>query len=89
MTAYTELAHQLGIMPNAGLNTLHRLGLNTEASMGDEIDDMAEFSDVLVSAHAPSMTGDDRLNIGATDAEFRKTSIPPSSQQFHQALLRS
>ena len=75
MTAYTELTHPLGIMPDAGLNTLHRLDLNTEASMGDDIDDMAEFADVLVSAHAPSMTGDARLNIGATDAEFRKTSI--------------
>lgn len=75
MTKYTELKHQLGVTPAAGLDTLRRLGLNTEASMAEDIDDMAEFSDVLVSAHAPATSGDMRLNIAATDAGFREMSI--------------
>ncbi len=75
MTRYTELKYQLGVTSSAGPDTLRRLGLNTEASMADDIDDMADFADVLVSAHAPAVVGEMRLNIAATDAGFRKTSI--------------
>ena len=76
MTKYTELKHQLGVTSSAGLETLRRLDLNTEASMADDIDDMADFADVLVSAHAPAVIGEEvRLNIAATDADFRKASI--------------
>ena len=75
MTRYTELKHQLGVTSGAGLETLRRFGLNTEASMADDIDYMGELAEVLVSAHAPAVVDGVRLNIAATDAEFRKTSI--------------
>ena len=76
MTKYTELKYQLGVTSSAGLDTLRRFGLNTEASMADDIDEMGDFADVMVSAHAPSVIGEDvRLNIAATDSDFRQTSI--------------
>ena len=76
MTRYNELRHQLGVTSAAGLDTLRRFGLNTEASMADDIDEMDELAEVLVSAHAPAMVGDDvRLNIAATEADFRKMSL--------------
>ncbi len=75
MTRYTQLEHQLGVTSAAGLDTLRRFGLNTEASMADDIDDMAGLADVLVSAHAPAVVDDMRLNVAATDADFRKTSV--------------
>ena len=76
MTRYTELKYQLGVTSGAGIDTLRRFGLNTEASMADDIDDMADFADVLVSAHAPSVIGEEvRLNIAATDTDFRQASI--------------
>ena len=75
VTKYTELKHQLGVTSAAGPGTLRRLGLNTEASMADDIDDMADFADFLVSAHAPAVVGEMRLNIAATDPDFRRTSI--------------
>ena len=75
MTRYTELKHQLGVTSSAGVETLRRLGLNTEASMADDIDEMDDFADVLVSAHAPAVTGDQRLNIAATDSGFREMSL--------------
>ena len=76
MTRYNELRHQLGVTSAAGLDTLRRFGLNTEASMADDIDEMDELAEVLVSAHAPAMVGDDvRLNIAAPEADFRKMSL--------------
>ena len=76
MTRYTELKYQLGVTSGAGIDTLRRFGLNTEASMADDIDDMADFADVLVSAHAPAVIGEEvRLNIAATDTDFRQASI--------------
>ena len=76
MTKYTELKYQLGVTSGAGVDTLRRLGLNTEASMADDIDHMDDFADVLVSAHAPAVIDEDvRLNIAATDADFRQASI--------------
>ena len=44
MTKYTELKHQLGVTAGAGVETLNRFGLNTEASMAEDIDEMAEYS---------------------------------------------
>ena len=75
MTRYNELKHQLGVTSAAGLDTLRRFGLNTEASMADDIDHMEELADVLVSAHAPAMVDEVRLNIATTDADFRKMSL--------------
>ena len=100
MTRYTELSRQLGVTPSAGLETLRRFGLNTEASMSDDINSMGDFSDVLVSAHAPAVIGDLRLNIASTDADFRATSIqvindyisraaPVSQREADQFALRS
>ena len=98
MTRYSELSHQLGVTPSAGLETLRRFGLNTEASMSDDINSMGDFSDVLVSAHAPAVIGDLRLNIASTDADFRATSIqvindyisrPVPQREADQFALRS
>ena len=75
MTKYNELKYQLGVTASAGVETLNRFGLNTEASMAEDIDEMAEYSDILVSAHAPAIVGDMRLNIASTDEGFRKKSI--------------
>ena len=86
MTRYTELKHQLGVTSSAGVETLRRLGLNTEASMADDIDEMDDFADVLVSAHAPAVIdGSLRLNIAATDAGFRQTSIRVILQYVERA----
>ena len=43
--------------------------------MSDDINNMGGFSDILVSAHAPAVIRDLRLNIGSTDADFRATSV--------------
>ena len=75
MTKYTELKHQLGVTTAAGLETLMRFGLNTEVPMSDDIEQAGYLSDILVSAHAPATLGEQRLNIAATDADFRKISI--------------
>ena len=58
-----------------GIDNLNRLGLTAESSMSDDVDDVGDFSEVLISVHAPVMLGDLRLNLGATDAEFRERSI--------------
>ena len=59
----------------AGLANLKRLGLNAEASMNDDIEAAGEFSEVLVSAHAPVASAGQRLNYGAAEEEFREWSI--------------
>ena len=43
--------------------------------MTDDIDDLEDYAGVLTSAHAPASNGDMRLNVAATDAEFRRMSI--------------
>ena len=58
-----------------GLATLKRLGLKAEASMVDEIETADEFSEVMISAHAPATIGEQRINIAATDEPFRRRSI--------------
>jgi sugar phosphate isomerase/epimerase len=59
----------------AGIHDLRRLNLRAEASLVDDIEALADFSDVLTSAHAPASMGDLRINIAATDDDFRRTSI--------------
>jgi sugar phosphate isomerase/epimerase len=59
----------------SGLAVLERLGLTAEASMADELDDIEEYSQVLISAHAPQTVGELRLNVAATDDDFRRESI--------------
>ena len=58
-----------------GLENLRRLDLNSETSLRDDVSDFIHFSDVLTSAHAPTSLDNNRLNIAATDAEFRKASM--------------
>ena len=67
--------HPLAIPMRAGSDVLRRFGLNCESSLSDSIDDVDEYSEFLVSAHAPTTMNDMRLNIGAIDQEFRETSI--------------
>ena len=59
----------------AGLDVLKRLGLTAESSMEDKLDEIEDFADVLISAHAPSMIGELRLNVAATEDDFRRESI--------------
>ena len=59
----------------AGMDNLIRLGLNTESSLKDDIEDMRRFPELMTSMHAPVLKGDVRLNFGATDDDFRQMSI--------------
>ena len=59
----------------SGLDVLNRLGLTAESSMEDRLDEIGDFADVLISAHAPAAVGDLRLNVAATDDDFRRESI--------------
>ena len=43
--------------------------------MVDDIESADEFSEVMISAHAPATVGEQRLNIAATDEPFRRLSI--------------
>lgn len=43
--------------------------------MVDDIETADEFSEVMISAHAPATVGEQRLNIAATDEPFRRLSI--------------
>ena len=75
MTANLSLKHPLSAPVESGLHNLERLGLKAEASMGDDIEAIQEFSGVLISAHAPMTIGSLRLNYGATDEDFQNRSI--------------
>lgn len=72
---YTELKYPISAPTRAGLEVLRRLSLKAEAGMTVDIKTIGEFSEVLVSAHAPYLKDDQRLNIAATDAPFRRMSI--------------
>jgi len=65
----------LAAPPAAGVENLKRLGLNTEASVNDVLEEAQRFAGLMVSVHAPLWDGDVRLNIGAKDDEFREGSI--------------
>ena len=51
MTRYFRAVSPTGRHALCRVETLRRFGLNTEASMSDDINSMGDFSDVLVSAH--------------------------------------
>lgn len=67
--------HPLSAPIEAGIVNLKRLGLNTEASMLEDISAFSEYSDMLISVHSPVNNGDQRLNYGAVDDEFRDQSV--------------
>ncbi len=69
------LKHPLSVTVGAGLDNLTRLGLKTETTMNDPVEEAGEFSEMLISAHAPVILGEMRHNIAATDTEFRRMSI--------------
>ena len=59
----------------AGIDNLRRLKLNTETSMNDDIESADEFSELLISVHAPAGIEGMRLNVAATEDDFRQVSI--------------
>ena len=71
----TGTRHPLAVPMEAGRETITRLGLTTESKIGQSIEDMRALSDLMTSAHAPTQKNGLRLNVGATDAEFREESI--------------
>jgi sugar phosphate isomerase/epimerase len=76
----SQLKHPLSAPTKSGIDNLRRLGLNTESSMADDIEALADFADVMVSAHAPSTIDEMKLNYATKDEDFRHRSI--------EALLR-
>ena len=71
----TGTKNQLAVPMAAGRETLERLGLSTESKIDQSIEDMRSLSDLMTSAHAPTQKEGMRLNVGATDEEFRQESI--------------
>jgi sugar phosphate isomerase/epimerase len=59
----------------AGIDNLRRLDLSTEASSLSGPEEIRPFSDFAISAHAPMSKDEMRLNIAATDEDFRQISI--------------
>ena len=70
-----HIKYPLSIPVKAGLETIQEFGLRAETSLRDNVDDFTEYFPVLFSAHAPTTIGEERLNIAATDDEFRELSI--------------
>ena len=76
MTLRDGIKHPLSAPVYSGLETLESLGLLAESSMRDDIRVLDDYADVLISAHAPATAPDgSRLNIAATDDDFREMSI--------------
>ena len=71
----TGTRYPIGVPMAAGRETITRLGLTTESKIAQSIEDMRALSDLMTSAHAPTQKDGLRLNVGATDAEFREESI--------------
>ena len=71
----TDTKYQLGAPMETGRDALERLGLTTESEIDQSIEDMRRLSDLMSSAHAPTEKDGMRINIGATDKEFREESI--------------
>ena len=69
------LKYPLSCQIKAGLSNLNRLNLKVESSLGDDIEYVEEFAELLISAQAPVTIGDMRFNYGATDKDFRNISI--------------
>ncbi|MCL0029293.1 sugar phosphate isomerase/epimerase [Dehalococcoidia bacterium] len=74
-TKYTDLAYPMAVPIKAGLENIKRFQLKAEAGMVNDIKAAGEFTDVLISAHAPSVMNGQRINVAATDATFRRMSI--------------
>ena len=53
--------------------------------MADNLDEIEDYSDVLISAHAPATIGELRLNVAATDDAFRRESIDHISAYVDRA----
>ena len=70
-----RLKYPLAVPVKAGLETINLLDLRAETSLRDNVNDFREYADVLYSAHAPTTIGEERLNIAATDADFRNECI--------------
>ena len=83
----TGTRYPLGVPMETGRETITRLGLTTESKIGQSIEDMRALSDLMSSAHAPTQKDDLRLNVGATDAEFREESIA-EMLQFIETVRR-
>ena len=75
----------LSVPVKAGLDLLNRLGLTAESSMADNLDEIEDYADVLISAHAPATIGELRLNVAATDDAFRRESIDHISAYVDRA----
>ncbi len=68
--------HPLAAPMVAGIDTLRRLGLNTEAKEHLSRHAIGDFWDVTTSGHAPNGPGGEmRWNVAAIDDEFRNESI--------------
>ena len=72
---YTDLKHPLAAPVKTGLDALVRLKLKAEAGMTNDIEHLDDYAEVLTSAHAPASNEGMRLNVAATDPEFRRMSI--------------
>ena len=76
MTLRDGIKHPLSAPVYSGLETLESLGLLAESSRQEEIHVLDDYANVLISAHAPATAPDgSRLNIAATDNDFRAISI--------------
>jgi len=76
MTSRDGIKHPLSAPVFTGLQTLESLGLLAESSLRDDIHVLDDYAGVLISAHAPATAPDgSRLNIAATDSDFREMSI--------------
>jgi sugar phosphate isomerase/epimerase len=76
MSLRDGIKHPLSAPVKSGLETLESLGLLAESSMRDDIRVLDDYAEVLISAHAPATAPDGtRLNIAATDDDFRGMSI--------------
>jgi len=70
-----RLKYPLAVPVKAGLKTINLFELRAETSLRDNVNDFREYADVLYSAHAPTTIGEERLNIAATDRDFRNECI--------------
>ena len=70
-----RLKYPIAVPVKAGLKTINLFELRAETSLRDNVNDFREYADVLYSAHAPTTIGEERLNIAATDRDFRNECI--------------
>ena len=86
MTLRDGIIYPLSAPVFSGLETLKSFGLLAESAMRDDIRALDEYAEVLISAHAPATAPDgSRLNIAATDADFREMSIGIITEYIDEA----